>query len=156
MLAAVGGDDAARRDARDAVGDDLDVVACEGRVEVVREEDALAADRVVGCELGAQRGVADLVRELAARDPGVEPRQVRDRQRERAELVGGVDAGARGGVERARSKIANRRSPRRASCIAIPRPPKPAPMIATCSGSVTAASARAPPGAAGARRRGGR
>ena len=46
VLAPVGGDDAARRDALDGRGDQLDVRLRQRRVEVVRVDDALAAQRV--------------------------------------------------------------------------------------------------------------
>ncbi len=51
----------------DAVGDQLDVVAAEGGVVVVADQDALAADLVVGGQPLPQRGVAHLPRQLPAR-----------------------------------------------------------------------------------------
>ena len=60
-LAAVGGDDAVRRDALDGVGDQLDVRPHQRRVEIVRVDDALAAERIRGSQAQAQRLIAHLL-----------------------------------------------------------------------------------------------
>ncbi len=60
-------DDAARGDAGDAVGDEVDVRPVERGVIVVRDQHALAADTVVRRDLPAQFLVADLPPDLDAR-----------------------------------------------------------------------------------------
>ena len=64
---AVGGDDGVGFHTRDAGGDDVDVLARERRVVVVRDQDALAADGVVGRDLLAQHRVGNAALDVAAR-----------------------------------------------------------------------------------------
>src|ERR687894_810765 len=60
-LGAVLGDEASLPHLPHRTGDELDVGLYESRIEVVGYEDALAADLVVGCELGAQLRVVDVL-----------------------------------------------------------------------------------------------
>src|SRR5829696_248629 len=60
-LGAVLGDKASLPRLPHGAGDELDVGLRDGGVEVVGYEDALAADLVVGCELGTQLRVADML-----------------------------------------------------------------------------------------------
>ena len=83
-LRSIDGADRVGRDAIDALGDQLDVVALHRGIEVARDEDALAAEGVGGGEPGSQRGVGDLALEVAAGDLG--------------EVVRGRIAGDEGGV----------------------------------------------------------
>ena len=68
VLDAVGVDDAVGDDLGDAVGAELDVVAQERRVVRVGLQHALAAEPVVGRQLGAQLGVGDRLGEVALHD----------------------------------------------------------------------------------------
>ena len=60
-------DDGVRAHLGDAAGDDVDVVLRDRRVVVVADQHALAADRVVGRQPGAQRRVRHLPLEVLAR-----------------------------------------------------------------------------------------
>ena len=66
---AVAGDDRVLAHLGDAVGDELDVVAPERRIPLVRGQDPLAADRVAGLDLAPQLGVGDLAVHVLAGDP---------------------------------------------------------------------------------------
>lgn len=52
--------DAALTDALDPFGDELDIVAHQSRIEIIHDQHALAADRIIGRQLLAQRLVRDL------------------------------------------------------------------------------------------------
>ena len=60
--------DRVRPDRRDRVGHELDVVARERRIPLVRGQDALAAERVVGRRLGDQLRVLQRALQVAAAD----------------------------------------------------------------------------------------
>jgi len=61
------------RDAIDGGGDEIDVVALQGRVVIARDEDALASEGVVGRELRTQLGIGDLALEVGAGGGGKLP-----------------------------------------------------------------------------------
>ena len=60
VLSTVPGGDAVGVDPLDGLGDHGDVGPGERRVVVVRDQDPLAADLVVRCQLAAELGVLDL------------------------------------------------------------------------------------------------
>jgi hypothetical protein len=95
-LGAVAGDDGVGPHLGDAVGDQVDVVLGEGRVPVVGDEDALAADRVVGGEAAAQVEVGDLTFEVGPGDALDNLHAAGVLEPERVQLTGPVDGGAGG------------------------------------------------------------
>ena len=89
------GHDRALADLGDAVGDELDVLAAERRIPLVRRQDALAAERVAGLDLAAQLGVGDLAVHVLAGELLDELHQPRPLdEAEHPQLERGVDAAA--------------------------------------------------------------
>ena len=68
-LGPVGADHAIAADLGQTLGEQLDVLLADGRVEVVGDEDPLAADRVARGQLAPQLGVLDLAAQVALGDP---------------------------------------------------------------------------------------
>ena len=67
-LGAVGADDGVAAHLGEALGEQLDVGLGDRRVEVVGDQGALAAERVVGRELAAQLRIRDLAGDVALAD----------------------------------------------------------------------------------------
>src|SRR4051812_49849689 len=55
--------DAGRHDLLDGLGDELDVWSLQRWIEVVRDQDALAAEAIARRQLGSQRPIGNLSRE---------------------------------------------------------------------------------------------
>ena len=96
-LGAVGRHDAGRGDRADPVGDQVDVVGVEGRVVVVGDQDALAADLEVRRDRLAQGRVGDAARDVLQRQLLRRGGQLRvDREARDEALASPVDARAVG------------------------------------------------------------
>ncbi len=78
-----------RRDLRNALGDDIDMIHAHGRPPVIREEHTLAARFVVGCELALLFGIGDVkVHLLNGRFLELVARRVEGAEEKFAEPVG--------------------------------------------------------------------